>query len=197
MGRPVASGPIPKTTVPDRRRLFFGLAMDDATRAVVAGHLDEHLVGRIPGKPTPVRNWHVTLRFLGLTDAAAADRVAYEVSRRLGGGGFRARLAGPGAFPRPARAAVLWIGVSRGADEMAALAAQCEEAAIAAGFDPEERPFHPHLTLSRIRPPQNVTALIASIPPVNATFDVTEVTLFESHLGQGPAHYDPVESFPL
>ena len=40
------------------------------------------------------------------------------------------------------------------------LASVCEEAALAAGFAAEERPYHPHLTLSRIRPWQDVSDLV-------------------------------------
>ena len=44
------------------------------------------------------------------------------------------------------------VGVEGGGDELGTLAAAAEEAAQAVGYEPEDRPYHPHLTLSRIRP---------------------------------------------
>ncbi len=65
---------------------------------------------------------------------------------------FSLRLTGLGAFPRPGAATVLWVGVEDATGAVERLAAQCEQAARDVGFEPEERPFHPHVTLARIRP---------------------------------------------
>jgi hypothetical protein len=68
-----------------------------------------------------------------------------------------------GAFPKPRRATVLWVGVEEGAREIRALAAEVEAAARRAGFAAEEKAFSPHLTLSRIQPPQDVSSLIERV----------------------------------
>jgi RNA 2',3'-cyclic 3'-phosphodiesterase len=102
-----------------------------------------------------------------------------------------------GAFPNPRRATVIWLGVTRGEDRLTELADLCEEAAQSAGFPPEDRPFHPHLTLSRVRPAEKVVDLLASEPPPPIRTTVDRVTLFRSHLGRGGAVYEPIEEFPL
>ncbi|MEE8490887.1 MAG: 2'-5' RNA ligase family protein, partial [Acidimicrobiia bacterium] len=81
--------------------------------------------------------------------------------------------------------------------ELSRLAAVVEEATVSAGFIPEERPIHPHLTLSRIRPPQDVRPLIDQVPVFPLIQSVTHVTVFESHLQRGPAVYAPLERFAL
>jgi 2'-5' RNA ligase len=125
------------------------------------------------------------------------DRVLAEVDRAPLPPPFSVRWAGLGAFPRPQRATVLWLGADRGAEESARLADRVEEAVEAAGFAAEERPFKAHLTLSRIRPHQDVSALLEHVAPLEVSMPVDRVVLYESHLGRGGARYEAVEEFPL
>lgn len=111
----------------------------------------------IPGKPVPPPNWHVTLRFVGRVDDVTYDRwlgALDQVTSRP----VRIGLRGLGAFPHPPRATVLWAGVDApGIDDLAGVV---EEATQIAGLPAEERPFRPHLTLARIRPPEDVRAVL-------------------------------------
>ena len=76
-------------------------------------------------------------------------------------------------------------------------AAAVEEAVEAAGFAPEDRPFRSHMTLSRLRPDQDVTAVLEAVPPVGLAMAVDRVVLYRSHLGRGGPRYERVESFLL
>lgn len=149
----------------------------------------------IPGRLTPIENWHITLRYLG-----AVDQVTYE--RFLGGlgevgecGPFQLGLGGIGAFPNPRRATVVWVGVDRGADALYDLAVICEEAAEGAGIAREDRPFRPHLTLARVRPPADVTSIVDT--PVPARWLVDRVIVFQTVSGRGGVRYEPLETVPL
>lgn len=180
---------------PGARRAFLAIDLDEPTRDLLAAHLRAH-VAELPGKAVPPRNWHLTLRFLGTATDLQLDRVLADLSMSSLPGPTRLRFTGLGAFPRAARAAVLWLGVD--ADEgLDDLAAACEEAAVGAGFDPEGRPFHPHLTLARVRPPEDVRPLLARVPPFVHSMAVDTLTLFESHLGRGAAVYEPIERIEL
>ena len=112
-------------------------------------------------------------------------------------GPFVVHFGGLGAFPKERRATVLWLGVDGGGDELGALAAVSEEAAQTVGYEAEDRPYHPPLTLSRIRPPQDVTELVESFPPFAAKMRVTAVTLYESHLRKGGAVYEALDAVEL
>lgn len=180
-----------------KQRTFLGIGLDDDTRHLLAAHLDKHLAGGMPGKAVPPTNWHITVRFLGWARSDEIDRVAHEVTERLPAGSFSVRFGGLGAFPRPRRASVLWLGIAHGAEPLERLAEACEEAAVAAGFTSEDRPFHPHLTLARIRPPSNVETLAKAFPAFEVRMPVAEVTLFRSHLGRGGARYEPLERIAL
>jgi 2'-5' RNA ligase len=85
--------------------------------------------------------------------------------------------------------------VGRGAIELAVLNEIIEEAAQAAGLSPEDRPFHPHVTLSRIRPPVDVRGLLDEDFALSWRCD--RVVLYRSHLGRGPARYEALDSVVL
>jgi len=90
----------------------------------------------------------------------------------------------PGAHPR-----VLWIPVS--SEQLTHFVSQIEEA-----LDPfcpkEKRPFHGHITLSRIRDPINrlaiepeLSKIVSDLPPLT----LTDMTFYESELlAEGPRH---------
>jgi 2'-5' RNA ligase len=148
----------------------------------------------IPGRTAPPENWHITLRFLD-----TVDQVTYE--RFLAGldvGGhepFRIQLDGIGAFPNARRATVVWVGIEKGVAELAALNGIAEEAARLAGLDQEERPFHAHLTLARVRPPADIRSLEGLV--VDLGWRCDRMTVYRSRPGRGGARYEPLETVRL
>ena len=178
-------------------RLFVGVDLTDGVRETVAAYADAAFGGRIPGRPVVARNWHLTLRFLGDIDAARRERIERELAA-IDAAAFTLSLGGLGAFPRPARAIVLWLGVAAGSDALRALAAQVEGAAVRAGYAPEPKPYSPHLTLSRLQPPADLRAALAHAPPLErASLPVDRFVLFRSHLGGGPPRYERLRDFAL
>ena len=177
-------------------RLFVAVPLTDEVRAALAAHIMDAGTDRaLPGKPVPPPNWHVTMRFLGPTDEVAYERFLAALTEAEWGRPFTVSFGGLGAFPRPARATVLWLAIERGVDRLERLAALSEQAAQEAGFAPEERPFHAHLTLSRIRPHQDVRPLIERVSPFPMSLPVDRLVVFRSHLGRGGARYEELDSF--
>lgn len=149
----------------------------------------------IPGRLAPPENWHITLRYLGRVEEVAYERFLHGLEEVTAAGAFRVVLGGIGAFPNPTRATVVWVGVAEGEEELAHLADIAEEAAVGAGLPPEERPYHPHLTLSRVRPPADVSGLIGE--PVRARWLVDSVVVYRSVRGREGSRYEPLETFRL
>ncbi|MDJ0925360.1 MAG: RNA 2',3'-cyclic phosphodiesterase [Acidimicrobiia bacterium] len=179
-------------------RMFLAVALDDNARHAIAAHLGDQLGGHgLPGRPVPPENWHITLRFLGATSALQRDRVLAYLDDHLSIEPFRISFTGLGVFPREARASVLWLGTAGDVEPLESTAAVCEGAAVEAGYEPEGRPFHPHLTLSRIRPPQDLRSLVDLVEPSGVKLDVDSVTLYRSVLGSGPARYEVVDRVEL
>ena len=177
-------------------RLFLAVDLTDEVAHGLAAFLEEETMG-LPGRPTPPANWHLTIRFLGSTTALQRDRILEYLDEHLAVEPFLLSFDGLGAFPKPARATVLWLAVERGADRLAAMAEIADHAAQAAGLEPEDRPFHAHLTLARIRPPMNVSPLIERVPRFPLSMEVDRLTLYRSHLTRDGATYEALDSVEL
>jgi 2'-5' RNA ligase len=142
--------------------------------------------------------YHLTLQFLGpvaelgpVVDGLASAVAACDA--------FSFRLGGAGAFPKPGRARVVWMGPALGGPDMVGLAAAVAGALRPAGYEPDRKEFHPHLTLARLKVPDNVGDVLAAIGPeaVGETFTVGEVVLYQSRLSAKGPTYTVLERFPL
>jgi 2'-5' RNA ligase len=174
--------------------LFLAITPDQQTRSVLAQMFAPFgLAGRLPGKLSAPDNWHITVRFLGSHDAVTVDRLTAELDQAEWSGPFKINLTGFGAFPNGDNATVLWAGVD--SEALGELAAAVEEIVITVGIEPEDRPYRPHLTLSRIRPPLDVNDLLEDSWG-RLTFTADELVLYESRR-EGQTHYHPIEVFPL
>ena len=174
----------------------MAVPVPDEVRHRIVAALDAAL-DVIPGRVVRAGNWHVTLRFLGEIDEVSYDMLLSRLAETDLGRHFRLRWSGLGVFPRATRATVLWMGLDRGEAALSALALAVDAAVDRAGFPPEDRPFNPHLTLSRLRPAEDVSALVALVPPFRIPMEVDRVTVYQSRLGSGGAAYRVLEEFPL
>ncbi len=151
----------------------------------------------IPGRLVPPENWHLTLRFLGGIDQVVSERLLAALDQAELGTRFKLALRGLGAFPRPEKATVVWLGVTEGRDRLEDLSDIAESAAVSAGVGPEDRPFRPHLTLSRVRPEEDVTGLLETGADLGVSWRCQSIVVYRSHLGRGGARYEPLETFSL
>jgi 2'-5' RNA ligase len=145
-------------------------------------------------------SYHVTLKFLGWTrpevEFALRDRMA---SALTGQRAFEVDAVGLGAFPSLQRARVLWAGLdAHGSARLADLASRIEQAAAELGFAPEDRPFHGHVTLARLKTPGDVRALLERCPEqAFRTSSIDSVVLFESHMKSTGSEYEEKARWPL
>lgn len=133
-------------------RTFIGIPVEGDAKAAVAEWV-EGLKGRITGvKWVEVHNLHLTLRFLGDVPARSIDRIGNALLlAALRHTAFSITLEGAGVFPNPRQPRVLWVGVK--GDAIAALHWSINETLQGIGMPGEERAFHPHLTIGRVRLP--------------------------------------------
>lgn len=163
-------------------------------RATLAGVMSDW---DLPGTVVPADNWHVTLRFIGRMGETSTDRLLAELDQVDLGGRFDATLGGLGTFPKASKASVLWLGLGRGGEQMTELAETVDRAVDRIGAGAEDRPFVPHLTLARIRPPEDVRRLIEDIEVPPIPMPVDEIVVFSSVTAAGGPIYHPIESFSL
>ncbi len=123
-------------------------------------------------------NIHLTLKFLGevqtsrlgdLSKAAAHSAADFSP--------FEVILEDTGVFPKHGAPRVLWIGVKDESGKLVELQTRLEEECAGEGFAREERPFHPHLTIARLRNPHGARELAAAHKEMR--FEPTEVAVAE------------------
>jgi 2'-5' RNA ligase len=145
---------------------------------------------------------HVTLRFLGPTDAARLPDARAAVQAAADGvERFEVSLRGAGVFPEHGRPRVLWLGLERGLDALDALAGRLASALADRGWPHDDRPVRPHLTLARsdgvVAGPLVAGRLMAVARDLDLSWTAEGVVLFESQTGGGPARYLPLLEVPL
>ncbi|MBN8981109.1 MAG: RNA 2',3'-cyclic phosphodiesterase [Pseudomonadota bacterium] len=125
-------------------RLFAGLEIPPDIGQTLSG-----LRGGLPGaRWIDPENYHVTLRFIGDIDGAAANEIASTLER-VNRKPFEVQLQGLSSFGgKKPRAVVASVVPSRPLME---LQAELERMMQRFGFDPEGRKFVPHVTLARLR----------------------------------------------
>ena len=109
-------------------------------------------------------NLHWTLQFLGdLKDEEIAEvcRRTQKVVAHVEP--FSISASGVGAFPKPDRPKVLWLGADEGSQEFCELEAAIEQKLGSMGFRGENRQFVPHLTLGRVGPGGDNSALVKGL----------------------------------
>ncbi len=167
-------------------RCFVAAPLPAAVSACCAAAIDA-LQPRAPktrwAKPAQL---HLTLRFFGnVTRGALPDLEAAIRAGAAGHAPFALRTADLGMFGSARRPRVLWLGLAGDVEALGVLHQAIDDACAPLGFARETRPFHPHLTLGRVKPgrqpsPPDWLEAIASPPTVGWTVDA--VHLYESTL---------------
>jgi 2'-5' RNA ligase len=170
--------------MPKTARLFIALPVDGTVRAAAAEIIDGLRQTGADYKWVEPRNLHLTLRFFGETFLDRIPELEALLAAAAGRPSFEVVFSGLGAFSSWQDPKVVWLGVARGARELAELAG-------ALGAGEEGRPFAAHLTLGRRRGLRGLdrlqAAASAGFPELRQVAE--RIVLFESRLGaDGPAY---------
>lgn len=135
-------------------RCFIAIELTDDLQRCLAGVQDE-LARGVPDRAvrwvTP-DNVHLTLKFLGDTDTAALGRIGdrlEDVASRFAP--FEFTLGKLGCFPNARKPRVIWVGVEGELGPLSELQQQVESVLAELGWTAENRRYHPHLTLGRVK----------------------------------------------
>ncbi len=186
-----------------RMRMFVALVPPTEALEHLGTYLGPRQEAESSLRWTAPEQWHVTLAFMPEVPDRAVDPLVERLASRATR--FTAEtvsIAGAGAFPNPYKARVLWAGVHEQVDGgLRSLATGIRHACSGAGAAPEGGPFHPHITLARLRRPVEATRWLRVLDVyAGPAWTAGEVTLVASHLGEGRGNrprYEEVASFPL
>lgn len=145
--------------------------------------------------------FHATIKFLGdvredLLEAVLSkiESVARDFSetdvvyRDLGG------------FPNRKNPRVIWIGCGEDGSRLQNLKSRLDRELLQSGFKEENRPFHPHITLGRIRSDKGLQDLLPMLE--NLTFEpqkarISEILVMKSVLKPEGSEYSIIKKLQL
>jgi RNA 2',3'-cyclic 3'-phosphodiesterase len=177
-------------------RAFLGIELPHAVRGAL--QVQQFLLP-LPRKVEPEK-LHMTLVFLGDCPELALD-AAHEGFETLRETGFSLSLQGLGLFGKD-KPHCAWAGVAPSPDLMR-LQTKVETIARRAGCPIDTRKFVPHVSLGRFSPPPLAEAARLERAVAMGTgfrtepWQVTELTLWQSHLLRKGAHYQVLTRYPL
>lgn len=137
---------------------------------------------------------HLTLKFLGEISEDKIQPIVAILTKILSAEKpFDISIGGTGVFPNERKARILWLGIRQGENNLIRLAEQLENELVELGFAKEERRFHPHLTLCRVRSAKNLSSLtdyyLNNINPDLGIIRINEIYLYQSVLRATGAVY--------
>jgi 2'-5' RNA ligase len=184
-------------------RLFCALELPEAVRELALTHI-ARLRAAVPDARA---SWsrdaslHLTLKFLAAIPETSVPDLSAAASRAVAGlRSFSIRLEQSGVFPQHGPPRVLWLGVNDVAGRLVELHARLEDEAAKEGFEKDERPFHPHLTIARLRQPRSARTLAdehkqMEFEPVEIA--VSELLVIRSELRSEGSKYTVISRHPL
>lgn len=178
-------------------RLFIAIPIGEAVEAEL-----KRLTDRLRPAASDLRwshpeAWHITLQFLGNTTeeqfACLLPRLA-----ELKAAPFAIEFEGLGAFER---AGVFILNIAP-APALAVLQQRVAAATRPCGFEPEDRPYRPHITLARLKSGNRNRELRTLMDLAGQTVRfgpliATEFRLYESHLSAAGSKYEVKGRFQL
>ncbi|HKS42883.1 MAG TPA: RNA 2',3'-cyclic phosphodiesterase [Blastocatellia bacterium] len=140
-------------------------------------------------------NIHLTIKFLGDVPLSKTESVRDSVERAAKGSGeFDIEVSTTGCFPSARSPRVLWVGLGNMPDGLKQLHANVESELARAGFPREQKRFSPHLTIGRVRSPQNAARTAEDLIAQGfapETFRATEIIVMRSELNSSGSIYTP------
>ena len=192
-------------TQPDHVRLFVACEMpDDAKEAI--GEVIQTLKGK---SGTDVR-WikaegvHVTLKFLGEVPVKKLPAIKLAIQEAVvGHSPFELEFSNIGTFGGREGLRIMWVGIAGDVLRLEALVRAANAALAVVGFEPERRPFRPHLTLGRVkdeistRRRAEIEVAVGKMAVPGTGWRTNQVSLMRSRFTPKGVQYDVLATFPL
>jgi RNA 2',3'-cyclic 3'-phosphodiesterase len=152
-------------------------------------------------KWVPVDHFHITLFFLGSTREEQICHIKEAIRQSMANTPvFEIEIHGCGVFPNILKPRVLWFGIKKN-PVLVELKQQIEKSLKVFDFQPEERPYQPHLTFGRVKQifnPEILTGLLNVYENKSLLrTEVRNLLYFESQLTSSGPVYSILEEFEL
>lgn len=184
-------------------RLFIAIRPAPETAARIHALLQPFREAPVAAHWTAPENLHLTLKFLGATEARAVPEIQAALARVAAelGADLPIALSGIGSFRGRDDSRTLWLA-ARNPDvkSLSHLVSRLETELAALGIRPEPRPFHAHVTVARAAGTPALAMLLERMTcanPVQLTFTADALILFESRTLPAGAVYTEIARAPF
>ncbi len=183
-------------------RSFIAIDLSDPARRQIEAFIQELRKSDAQVGWVRTEGIHLTLKFLGNAAPESIEEIKPALARIASQTApIRIEPSGCGAFPTIKSPRVIWVGLLGQIGRLAELVLRVETALVPLGFEPEGRPFNPHLTVGRVKGRLRLLALqqilLARRDFTAEPFDAAEVVLYKSDLRPDGARYTPLFKAPF
>ena len=188
-------------TLPPVIRIFFALDLPVETKENIGKFISAL---KKKSKSNAIRwakadNLHITLQFLPEVRSEHLTHLITNVHKEIEGvfENIRLTFGSLHLFPNPYRPRVIVLEVLP-QDQLGLLSSVIGQAITKSNYAIETRPFRAHLTLGRIKLPQDMhLTFLTEIPPPVLDLDVSEVVLFRSEPELHGSKYTVIDRIAL
>jgi 2'-5' RNA ligase len=144
-------------------RLFIAIDIPEFIRREIADMIELLKKYETDVKWIVPENIHLTLKFLGSTSVSLLESIRDALLRVVSAyAPFHIHIHGTGVFPSEKYPRVVWIGIGD-SEPLLSLRNDIERALLLLGFEGEEKEFHPHLTIGRVRERRGMITLMNEV----------------------------------
>jgi len=146
--------------VSEKIRIFIAIELPEDIKKNLEGLQEELKKASADVKWVKPENIHLTLKFLGSVPVQQIPEIVQELKNGLAAFGFfSVGIAKIGSFPEKGKPRVIWAGVEKGNEIVARLQDKVEDLLQRFNFACEEREYSSHLTIGRVKGPNNIKSL--------------------------------------
>jgi 2'-5' RNA ligase len=196
---------MPATNPSDHVRAFAAICLPDVLKQRIGEFVAslQQGLGRNLIRWTQPEQVHLTLKFFGNVAGEQVPSLVAALEQSVAGlAQFELRLGELGAFPSLGRPRVIWLGLLGNRTAAEELQTRVDRSTRDFGNHSEARPFHPHLTLGRVREFGSASRQVgerlrSTSCPLTGAWQVEGISLMQSRLSPKGSSYLELALIPL
>ena len=149
----------------------------------------------------PMEKFHATIKFLGDVKEDTLPAVLAKIQAVAEShASFEVVYTSLGCFPHRKNPRVLWVGCENTDGRLELLKTRLDVELLPFGFEVEQRQFHPHITLGRVKSPKglkNLTPMLESLTFHPQTVLIKEILTMKSVLKREGSEYSILTTIQL
>lgn len=183
-------------------RIFVAVEINDEIRRGLSGLITRLKTTGADVKWVVPENVHITLKFLGYVEDAQVAAVSKLIRKAVASiNSFTVDIKHLGAFPNWKRPRVIFVVAHEKDNNLATIYSRLDDSLTELGIKKEGREFTPHLTVGRVKSPNNLRALVETVDSLKESsfgqYTVESVALMQSDLKPTGPVYKKLDEFKL